>query len=96
MDTYKKHIELLGFMAEDKITGFRGVIESVSFDLYGCIQILLKPKMNDRGEIPAGNWFDITRIKIINKKRIVDMPNFYEGYIANGKKGPADKPINRA
>ena len=95
MDAYKKHIELLGFAAQDKITNFEGVIDSVSFDLYGCIQVLLQPKMNDNGEIPAGRWFDVTRVNIISQERIVTMPDFYEGYVADGKKGPADKPINR-
>lgn len=96
MDTYKKHIDLLGFEAVDKITGYRGVIESVSFDLYGCIQVCLKPKIDKNGEVPSGYWFDVTRLDIIKSKRIVDFPNFYEGYVAEGRKGPADKPMRNA
>lgn len=96
MDAYKKHIELLGYDAEDKITGFKGVIESVCFDLYGCIQVCLKPKLDKEGKIPDSYWFDVTRIKIKGTKCIVAMPSFYEGYIAEGKKGPANKPTQKA
>lgn len=92
MDTYKKHIELLGYKAKDKVTGFAGVIDSMCFDLYGCIQASLKPPMNDKGEIPQGYWVDVTRLEVNTKKRIVELPNFYEGYVANGKKGATDKP----
>ena len=96
MDTYRKHIDLLGFNAEDKITGFKGVIDSVCFDLYGCIQVSLKPPIDKEGRIPETYWFDVTRVKINTGKRIVEMPNFYEGYVAEGKKGPADKPTSKA
>ena len=96
MDTYKKHIELLGHKAEDKITGFKGTIESVCFDLYGCIQVSLKPLTDKDGKVPEGYWFDVTRVKVDTKNRVVDLPNFYEGYVAEGRKGPAQKPTSRA
>jgi len=96
MDTYKRHIDLLGYKAEDKITGFKGVIDSVCFDLYGCIQVSLKPPVDKDGKIPDSFWFDVTRLKINTKVRIVKLPNFYEGYVAEGKKGAADKPTMRA
>jgi len=96
MNTYERHIELLGYQAEDRVTGFKGTIDSVTFDLYGCIQVSLKPKIDKEGKIPDGFWFDVTRLKINTKKRIVDMPDFHEGYVADGKKGAADKPTMRA
>ena len=96
MDTYKRHIELLGFTGKDKITGFEGVIESVCFDLYGCVQVCLKPKIDKDGKIPDSYWFDVTRLKINTKKRVVGLPDFYAGYVADGKKGAADKPRSRA
>ena len=95
-ETYKKHIELLGFKAKDKITGFYGVIDSVCFDLYGCIQVSLKPTVDKDGKIPESFWFDVTRLEIEDHNRIVDMPDFYQGYVAEGKKGPANKPMCRA
>lgn len=95
MDEYKKHIDLLGHSAKDKITGFSGVIDSVCFDLYGCVQASLKPKIDSSGKVPDGYWFDVTRLKITSTKKVVDSPNFAEGYIAEGRKGPADKPLGK-
>ncbi len=96
MDTYKRHIELLGYKAKDKVTGFKGVIDSVCFDLYGCVQLCLKPGINKDGKMPTSFWFDVTRLKINTGKRVVDFPDFYEGYVAEGKKGAADKPDMKA
>ena len=77
MDAYKKHIELLGLKGKDKITGFKGVIDSVCFDLYGCIQVSLKPPMNKEGIIPDGYWVDVTRVEI-SGKRIVPLGERFE------------------
>jgi len=97
MNTYEKHIELLGCKAKDKITGLEGVIDSVCFDLYGCIQASIKPtKLDDAGKIRDGYWVDVTRLNIKTNTRVMEVPNFYEGYVAEGKKGPADKPASRA
>ncbi|MTI12140.1 hypothetical protein [Sansalvadorimonas verongulae] len=87
------HIELLGLKAEDSVTGFKGVITSVSFDLYGCVQAVITPPVNKDGEVQSGNWFDVSRIKINGKKPVMQRPDFIAGYIAEGKKGCADKPL---
>ncbi len=94
MDVYKKHIELLGLSAKDKVTGFKGVIDSVTFDLRGCIQTSLKPPIDENGRIPGTYWVDVTRLEV-SKERIIDPPNFSEGYVAEGYKGPSDKPSRR-
>ncbi len=73
-----------------------GVIDSVCFDLYGCIQVSLKPAVDKDGKIPDSFWFDVTRVDIDDSDRVVDLPNFYQGYVADGKKGPAVKPMRRA
>lgn len=36
INAINQHFELLGKEAEDKITKFKGVVASLSFDLYGC------------------------------------------------------------
>jgi len=87
-----KHLEKLGFKAKEKVTGLEGVITSVDFDLYGCVQFLVQPSAKD-GEIPRSKWFDVTRIDITSKERVMEMPDFDKGYISEGKKGPANKPI---
>ena len=93
MDLFHKNINLLGLKATDKITGFSGVIDSISFDLYGCIQAVVKPPLSKDGQISSGNWFDISRLEIDYRERVIEVPNFSKGYIAEGRKGPSDKPM---
>lgn len=85
------HIELLGLKAKDKVTGLTGVIDSICFDLYGCVQATVAPAAKD-GKIENSRWFDVTRLSVTHKKRVIDVPNFDKGYVAEGKKGPAEKP----
>ena len=88
-----KHIDLLGLKAEDLVTGYSGVISSVCFDLYGCVQGALTPPINEKGELKDGRWFDVARLKITDNEPVMKRPDFSEGYIAEGKKGCADKPV---
>lgn len=89
----KKHLDKLGFKAEDVVTGYKGVIDSVGFDLYGCVQASLRPPVDEKGELPDGRWFDIERLIIKSKKPVMQVPNFDYGIQAEGKQGPADKPV---
>lgn len=91
----EKHLELLGMEVEDKVTGLRGIVSSVSFDLYGCIQAIITQKVKEDGTVPDTRWFDVPRLKVINKKPVIDLPNFNIEYVAKGKKGSAEKPINK-
>jgi len=91
---YERHINLLGYRATDKITGFSGVIETVGFELYGCVQVILKPPMDNEGKIPDARWFDVTRLDVDTSERVVPVPDFKSGYVAEGRKRAAhDKPI---
>ncbi len=96
------HFSLLGMKAVDKVTGFKGVITSLSFDLYGCITVAINPPIQKGSDkVPNGHWFDITRLQIKGRKPVVEAPDFAAGYgpdksiehIASGKKGAADKPL---
>uniref|UniRef100_A0A6H1ZC81 Uncharacterized protein n=1 Tax=viral metagenome TaxID=1070528 RepID=A0A6H1ZC81_9ZZZZ len=91
----QEHLKLLGVRVEDKVTGHRGVVESIAFDLYGCIQAVVIPPVDKDGKKQIGDWFDIGRLKVIGKKPVMECPNFnaINSPIANGKKGPAEKPI---
>ena len=86
------HISVLGFKVKDKVTGFTGIISSVSFYLHGCVQYAVTPPANNDGEIKVGNWFNENRIEVIDAFSIIDAPNFSEGYVADGKKVSALKP----
>ena len=37
----QNHFELLGYKVKDSVTGFTGVVTSISFELYGCVQALV-------------------------------------------------------
>jgi hypothetical protein len=86
---YCEFINILGLKCKDKVTGFSGVITTISFDLYGCVQAIVTPDA-ESGKNCA--WFDVTRLDITND-RVMDVPDFNEGYIADGRKGCSDKPL---
>ena len=92
-----EHIGLLGYKVKDVVTGFSGVIGSVSFDLYGCIQVMVTPPLNKEGKTDQSMWFDVARIKKTSKKPVMEQPDFNwekpgvkEEKVTEGK-GPAEK-----
>lgn len=87
------HLDLLGLKVKDKVTGFKGVVTSMSFDLYGCIQAIVTPEVNDKGATGDSQWFDVARLTVRSDKPVMDLPDFEQGYVATGKKGPAAKSI---
>lgn len=88
-----KHIELLGQTAKDRVTGFRGVVSSVCFDLYGCIQAAITPPVDEKGALPDGRWFDVNRLEMIAAEgRVMPVPTF-AARPADHDHGPAEKPI---
>lgn len=91
----KKHVKLLGFRASDKVTGMRGVITTVSFDLFGCVQVVVTPPVDDKGASVEGCWFDISRLTIESAEPVMAVPNFETGPVAEGLQGAAPKPAGR-
>lgn len=88
----QEHMSLLGKVVIDKVTGCKGVVSTVSFDLYGCIQAVVVPPADDKGKREAPAWFDVQRLTVVSKKPVMAVPNFEFGTIAEGRKGPAEKP----
>jgi hypothetical protein len=86
---YSEHLNILGLKCKDKVTGFSGVVTSISFDLYGCVQAVVTP---DAESGKNCTWFDVTRLDVTSE-RVMDVPDFNKGYIADGSKGCADKPL---
>jgi hypothetical protein len=88
----REHTDLLGRKAVDKVTGFSGVVSSVSYDLYGCVQVVLTPPVNKDGKIEDGRWLDINRLEIDKRApRVMPVPVFPT--TAADVSGPAEKPI---
>lgn len=87
-----EYMKLLGMKVKDKVTGFSGVVESVSFDLYGCVQIVVRPEATKDGKQSDAHWFDAKRVDVIGKKPVMTPPVW--GATTAGKEiGPASKPV---
>lgn len=80
------HMNLLGLKAQDKVTGIKGVITSLCFDLFGCIQATLTPQGKENNRVDS-YWYDISRLKLLTKTPIMQRPNYLYGHQAEGKQG---------
>lgn len=96
----KQHLALLGFKVKDSVTGMEGVVESIGFDLYGCIQAVVKPSVNEKGEMQDGRWFDIKRLTAISDTPVMPVPDFHtmpavkpHSPAPKVVRGPAEKPV---
>lgn len=97
MMNVKNHLNMLGLQVRDRVTGFKGVVASVGFDLYGCVQCVVNPGIDKDGRPMDSVWFDIARLEVTNPEPVMERPNFDFGPVAEGKKGPAEKPyFNKA
>jgi hypothetical protein len=92
MTNIEKHLSFLGHIAIDAVTGQKGVVTSVCFDLYGCIQAVLHPGIGADGEMGEQLWFDISRLRFEQREPVMPPPNYATGAVAEGRKGPAEKP----
>lgn len=89
-----EHLELLGLRVEDRVTGLKGVVCSVCFDLYGCIQAIVNPGQDGEGKLRESLWFDVGRLRVLDNEPVMERPkfNWNAEAIAAGDKGPADRP----
>ena len=84
----EKHLELLGRQVKDKVTGFVGVVESICFDLYGCVQAVVRQKVGKDGKQMDAHYFDVKRLDPVGA-RVMPKPAF--GPVGT-EAGPAQKP----
>ncbi len=91
-------IDLLGKNGRDRVTGFVGRICSVSFDLFGCVQVAVHPPLDKDGKMPDGRWMDVHRVEIIDENRAMPLPAFekqpprYGATPQTHQHGPNEKP----
>ena len=88
----KDFLSLLGLPVEDKITKFKGVVTSVSFDVYGCVQCIVQPAVGKDNKPADSYWFDWKRLRITDKKHALK-PMPFDDMEVGKERGPADKPI---
>lgn len=76
MSLIKNSLAMLGSRMKDKITGFAGVVTSITFDAYGCVQALVTPPYDkEKDKIPESYWVDVKRL-VQDGKRAMDAPDF--------------------
>jgi len=100
MINLKPHIDMLGHKVRCRVTGFTGVVTSISFDLYGCIQATVHPGLGDDGKFGEVHWFDVSRLEFVKgkaSKPVMDPPEFdwTPEIVVAGRKGPAEKPAGK-
>lgn len=96
MHKMEKHMELLGMRVVDKVTSFEGVVTSICFDLYGCIQALVHPGISGEGKLLEQQWFDVNRLGLTSSTPVMRLPNYADGRQAEGRQGAAEKPKTNA
>lgn len=89
-----RHLNLLGLRVQDRVTEREGIVTSVCFDLYGCIQAAVDPGYKEDGSRHDCSWFDINRLRVLNYDPVMTPPDFvsYGHPQAEGLQGSADKP----
>ena len=83
MKELETHLSLLGLSVKDRVTDFEGVVTSVSFDLYGCMQALVIPKFIGK-DTPETRWFDANRLEITSIMSVMPVPDFIKAVIEKG------------
>ena len=82
----------LGYVVKDKVSGMTGVVTSLSFDLYGCVQMLVRPQIDKEGKLPEAHWFDLSRLEKTNDNRVIEPIGFLMPD-SQDTPGPEGKPI---
>ena len=95
MSKRDEYINLLGKTARDRVTGHTGVICTIGFDLFGCVQAVVKPPVDKDGKQVDGVWLDVNRLEILGNDRVMPVPSFAP-VPQKHDHGPADKPKSRA
>jgi hypothetical protein len=90
--TMKQYMELLGLRVKDKVTGFSGVVSSVCFDLFGCVQAVVTPAVGKDGKQEDGRWFDTKRLDITDGNPVMEVPTF-EAVPGGYEKPRASSPL---
>jgi hypothetical protein len=94
MSHVHEHLQMLGLKVRDKVTEMEGVVASISFDLYGCVQAIVNPGLDKDGKPRDTYWFDVNRLTVLSDVPVMERPNFVAGPQALGLQGPSEKPAS--
>jgi hypothetical protein len=89
----QEHLSWLGYQVRDVVTGYVGVVSSISFDLYGCVQAIVTPPLDKDGNRRDGSWFDISRLERTSATPVMTVPsNAQFSLEPAATPGPDNKP----
>lgn len=96
MISVESELSLLGKKVEDKVTNAKGIVTSISFDLYGCVGALVRQTVNADGKEPESYWFDTKRLVVLNHIPVMELPEFVDVPKNEVKvPGPERRPVPR-
>ena len=90
----QKHLALLGHKVKDKVTGIEGIVATIGFDLYGCIQAIINRGVDKDGKTLDQMWLDVSRLTVLTENPVMTPPNYDFGPIAEGRQGSAERPAS--
>lgn len=88
----KEHMKLLGLKVRDRVTGFTGIVTTIAFDLYGCVQAVVNPLAREDNSKDDSRWFDTKRLEILSNEPVMEVPSFG---MAAAVAGPEAKPARK-
>lgn len=99
MERIEEQLGMLGLTVEDKVTGFTGIITSITFDLYGCVQGLVHPGLDKDRKPGEQVWFDLNRLMVRRSQPVMPNPHLRPAHptLDSGQdKGGQERPRTRA
>lgn len=67
-DDYQK--KFLGNTCEDKHSGFKGICDSITYFLNGCIRISLQPRLDKDDKFQDSKWFDVEQVQVVTEDKL--------------------------
>lgn len=74
MTQTEKAFHSLGKRVKEKVTKREGVVTGISFDLYGCVQVLVNHGLGDLNTPKTQTYYDLHRIKVLSEEDVVKPP----------------------
>jgi hypothetical protein len=56
----------VGLKVRDRVTGFEGIVTGRAEYITGCAQVLVQPKVDQKGAFVEGRWVDETRVEVLD------------------------------
>ena len=63
---------MLGKQVKCKITGFNRIATAKIEYINGCVQYCVKPKMEEKGKMPVGEYLDVEQLEVVGHGVVVE------------------------